>query len=377
MKDVITFSEMLRRDEVSRINEGLLSSIKNLFTSDYVIKNKILRELLREVDCPITWKETKLRNSVYKVVDEFVASQSKAYAEELKAAKEKDTKEEEGEIVFDSESRFGTLKSKRLVEKANATLSALKNLVSSSKTGKEDATKWANIVYDLSVIATIQTALNEEEIDDKLKETETNALDAAQKKLQEEVTKAHDAAANDLKKAYNDVANKNRSISSYDKLSSKSALDGFTKALTDASKSKDHLTNFIDEKEYALNASDTNYDKVMGVAYAFLAGRVALDDSIKEFAKNTKNADDVLNLAYGMCDAVLSTLAEEKPDNKVIDQLKPFFNGEKNIGNEAGLSAIMQKLYRASISAVTNLDKKVLEELGGLQNIAKNSDLIK
>ena len=60
MKNVKSYSEMMAQQNIIAVNEGLLSNIKNLFAPDYEIKNPILKELLREVDCPISWKETRL-----------------------------------------------------------------------------------------------------------------------------------------------------------------------------------------------------------------------------------------------------------------------------------------------------------------------------
>lgn len=366
MKNVLSFREREELNRLSQVNEGLLSNISNLFTSNYIIKNKILKELLREVDCPISWKETKLRNSIYKLVDEFISTQSKAYTEELAKAKDSDEKESNGELVFDSETRFGSLKSKRLVEKADATLSALKNLVGTSKTASKDvAMKWAQIVYDESVIAIIQTAIDTTELDDAVKEQQLELVKSGKENVDKAKNVIHKANADYFKKIAADVKGTINDSKIYDSLMtndsySKNLTSAITKNNIDMKSLKDTLTKIGFDNN---NIDDDNAVRVAVVSLC-LNNPSTSDEfkkTIETFKKDDNEGGKKLSLAYKMCDSVLTELLKSDPDVNKIKDIKPLF-GEKSIGQ---LTDIMNQIM--SFSGVS---------LESLRASAKNNDSI-
>lgn len=366
MKNVMSFREMDRYSRISQVNEGLLSAISNLFASSYTIKNNMLKELLREVDCPISWREAKLRNSIYKLVDEFVSTQSKAYAEELVIAKDKDDKEENGELVFDSESRFGTLKSKRLVEKANATLSALKNLVGTSKTAQDDvATKWAQIVYDEAVVAIIQTAIESTELDSKTKEDQLELVKYRQENVDKEKEAIHKGNAEYFKKNSNlldtTIGDDNVYNSLFDNQYAKDLGDILAKTEIDTS-----ALNNIADKMGSGEIEDSSQENFAIVSYCL--NYSATDDfkkTIDDFQKNDKEGKQKTALAYRMCDGVLTELSKSSPDANALKKVKPFF-GEKTVGT---LTDIMVQIMSYAEVALNNLVKD--------NNIVKNHNVVK
>jgi len=367
MKDVLTYTEIMVSRNAASINEGLLSNIKNLFTSDYTIKNPILKELLREVDCPISWKETKLRNSILKLVDEFVATQAKTYTEELIAAKDKDDKEGAGEITFDSESHFGTLKSKRLVEKASATLSALKDLASSSKTGGDAVTKWVQIVYDEAVIATIQTALNNTEIDGTLKEKETTSLEKAQKQLQEEVKKSHKENADAFKEAVQKYA-KDQTIADYTPFIDKgeSTFKVFTEIVTTGK-----IAEKLGKGDKALgidNGDNASLKAVVGLGLSAGAGEQTTAELIKNIKKEEQGRDKV-NVAFTVADNIITELAlADKCNWDKVKQLKQF-TGPKAFGQ---VSNLIDRLIAAGCDVLSGQPDKVTNNIAELEKFKQN-----
>lgn len=365
MKNVKSYSEMMAQQNVVAINEGLLSNIKNLFTSDYEIKNPILKELLREVDCPISWKETKLKNSVLKLVDEFVASQSKAYTEELTKAKDDDAKAETGEIDFGSESRFGSLKSKRLAEKASATLSALKNLVASSKTAGDAASRWIQVVYDESVIATIQTALESADIDNTLKEKEMSSLEKAQEKLRAENQETHDNNAKDFLTEFKTI--RETSINGEYKPYYENGDNSF-KELTDiisGGKIDDVKKN--GNKGLSINSGKSDAAAFIALGLAASTNEATTKDIIDRVKKG-ENGEEKLKMCYVTADGVLTALASEKCDMNFVKKIKEF-TGAKSFGD---VSSLIDRLITTAGSVITGQSVDLMKKYDALKFFKQN-----
>lgn len=349
MKDIISLKEYLNKNNRGEnINEGILSSLSNLFTANYEIKNPILKELLREVDCPISWKETKLKNSILKLVDEFVATQAKTYAEELISARDKDAKEDAGDIVFDSETRFGSLKNKRLVEKASATLSAMKNLVSSSKTAKDAGATWVQIVYDEAVIATIQTALKNSEISDEIKAIEMNSLEKAQEQLNKEKKDIHEKNTKDFLKVYSKCHP--TTMNNY-----KVAYENGTEAFNDLKKLIENkgIGVFDDNKSldaFGINKGKNINNAVAAVTVLGLTGAYNEETTkdLIEKIKKSEGGEKNLAAAYTTADYIIGQLASDKYDAAMLKSLKQFMS-TKSFGD---VSSLIDRLvaYTASIA---------------------------
>ena len=365
MKNVKSYSEMVAQQNIIAVNEGLLSNIKNLFASDYEIKNPILKELLREVDCPISWKETRLRNSVLKLVDEFVASQSKAYTEKLTKAKDDDAKEDAGEINFGSESHFGSLKSKRLAEKASATLSALKNLVASSKTAGDAASRWVQVVYDESVIATIQTALESADIDKTLKEKEMDSLEKAQEKLKEKNQETHDNNAKDFLTEFKTI--KETSINGeytayYEKgdYSFKELTDIISDDKIDDIKKKGN-------KDLSINPGKSDAAVFVALGLAASANEATTKDIIDRIKKSEKG-EEKLKMCYITADGVLTALASEKCDMNFVRKIKEFTSA-KSFGD---VSSLIDRLITTAGSVIVGQSDNLVKNYDALKNFKQN-----
>ena len=365
MKNVKSYSEIMAQQNIIAVNEGLLSNIKNLFASDYEIKNPILKELLREVDCPISWKETRLRNSVLKLVDECVASQSKAYTEELTKAKDDDAKEGAGEIDFGSESHFGSLKSKRLAEKASATLSALKNLVASSKTAGDAASRWVQVVYDESVIATIQTALESADIDKTLKEKEMGSLEKAQEKLKEKNQEIHDNNAKDFLTEFKTI--KETSINGeytayYEKgdYSFKELTDIISDGKIDDIKKKGN-------KDLSINSGKSDAAVFVALGLAASTNEATTKDIIDRIKKGEKG-EEKLKMCYVTADGVLTALASEKCDMNFVRKIKEF-TGAKSFGD---VSSLIDRLITTAGSVIAGQSDNLVKNYDALKNFKQN-----
>ena len=372
MKDIVSLKEYLNENHRgANINEGILSSIGNLFTSNYEIKNPILRELLREVDCPISWKETKLKNSILKLVDEFVATQSKTYAEELINARDKDTKEDAGEMVFDSETRFGSLKNKRLIEKASATLSAMKNLVSSSKTAKDAGATWVQIVYDEAVIATIQTALKNSEISDEIKAIEMDSLEKAQEQLNKEKKDIHENNTKDFLKVYSKC--QPTTMNDY-----KVAYENGTEAFNDLKKlvEKEGSDVFDDIKSlntYSIDKSKKINNAVATITVLGLTGAYS-EETTKELVekiKKSEGGEKNLAAAYTTADYIIGQLARDKYDTAMLKNLKQFMS-TKNFGD---VSSLIDRLVAYAVSIAKSLSNSKYDDIAEVASrICQNND---
>lgn len=372
MKDIVSLKEYLNENNRGEsINEGILSSLSNLFTSNYEIKNPILRELLREVDCPISWKETKLKNSILKLVDEFVATQSKTYAEELINARDKDTKEDAGEIVFDSETRFGSLKNKRLIEKASATLSAMKNLVSSSKTAKDAGATWVQIVYDEAVIATIQTALKNSEISDEIKAIEMDSLEKAQEQLNKEKKDIHENNTKDFLKVYSKC--QPTTMNDY-----KVAYENGTEAFNDLKKlvEKEGSDVFDDIKSlntYSIDKGKKIDNAVATITALGLTGAYN-EETTKELVekiKKSEGGEKNLAAAYTTADYIIGQLASDKYDAAMLKNLKQFMSA-KSFGD---VSSLIDRLVAYTASIAKSLSNSKYDDIAEVASrICKNND---
>ena len=330
-----------------------------------------MRELLREVDCPISWKETKLKNSILKLVDEFVATQSKTYAEELINARDKDTKEDAGEIVFDSETRFGSLKNKRLIEKASATLSAMKNLVSSSKTAKDAGATWVQIVYDEAVIATIQTALKNSEISDEIKAIEMDSLEKAQEQLNKEKKNIHENNTKDFLKVYSKC--QPTTMNDY-----KVAYENGTEAFNDLKKlvEKEGSDVFDDIKSlntYSIDKGKKINNAVATITVLGLTGAYS-EETTKELVekiKKSEGGEKNLAAAYTTADYIIGQLASDKYDAAMLKNLKQFMS-TKNFGD---VSSLIDRLVAYAVSIAKSLSNSKYDDIAEVASrICRNND---
>lgn len=337
------YATLLSSARINRVDEGFWERFK----SNYDIKNTLFKELLKDIDCPIGASKKKTRNTIYKILDEYVTSQTELYIKELQGAKEEDAKAADHSLLdTDDTSRFGALKSKRLSEKAASTLNVLNSLVKSANIG-DAGSNWINIVFNLANIAIIKKALEKADgVSDEMMSSLEKSLNAAQEEIEKEEDKNHESNVSQYKKAVSNLKKGTYSINDYSILEKDNIQDSFDKL----------FDGFADEE--IDNSADKYVPSLVSLTLASSIEDADLTRSINDYIeKDPTNNQKVMNMfAYRICDAYLTQCAQSNADKKALNGLKDLFN-------------------KYSIGKVTNLMNRIL--IHGIEYIDSNKDAFK